>query len=94
MNILKTIRAWITGLFTKEPVMADETVATDVVDTAVVDTGDTAVVPVAETTAAVAEVPAVQSTDLITKLETILTALGHEFPVFWDEAVALAKKAL
>ncbi len=32
--------------------------------------------------------------DLIAKLETILSALGHEFPVFWDEAVALAKKAL
>ncbi len=66
--------------------MADETVATDVVDTAVV--------PVPETANAVAEAPAVQPTDLITKLETILAALGHEFPLFWDEAVALAKKAL
>ncbi|EXF96285.1 hypothetical protein HK44_020585 [Pseudomonas fluorescens HK44] len=29
----------------------------------------------------------------ITKLETILGALGHELPAFWAEAVALAKKA-
>lgn len=28
------------------------------------------------------------------KLKTILGALGHELPVFFDEAVALAKKAL
>jgi hypothetical protein len=29
----------------------------------------------------------------ISKLETILAALGHELPGFWSEAVALAKKA-
>lgn len=32
--------------------------------------------------------------DLVETLETILTALGHELPVFWDEAVALAKKVI
>jgi hypothetical protein len=31
---------------------------------------------------------------LIAKLEAALTAMGHELPVFWDEAVALAKKAV
>jgi hypothetical protein len=42
-----------------------------------------------------ASVPAeTPSRDVIQVLEGILTALGHELPVFWDEAVALAKKAL
>lgn len=46
------------------------------------------------TPAAVVEPVAAPAPDLIAKLETILSALGHEIPVFWDEAVALAKKAL
>ena len=32
--------------------------------------------------------------DVIEKLESILVAIGHELPVFWHEAVALAKKAI
>jgi len=51
------------------------------------------VVVVPEVAAPVAQVSA-PAPDLIAKLETILSALGHELPVFWDEAVALAKKAL
>lgn len=51
------------------------------------------VVVVPEAAAPVAQVNA-PAPDLIAKLETILSALGHELPVFWDEAVALAKKAL
>lgn len=34
------------------------------------------------------------ASDLVETLETILKALGHEIPVFWNEAVALAKKAI
>ncbi|NWA24041.1 hypothetical protein HX866_03980 [Pseudomonas gingeri] len=32
--------------------------------------------------------------DVIEKLEGILEAIGHKLPVYWREAVALAKKAV
>lgn len=77
-TVITSIRAWITGLFTKEPVMADETVA----DTTATEAATT---PVAEaaTTAL--------NTDT---LKSILAALGHDLEAVWDDAIALAKKAL
>jgi hypothetical protein len=83
--MIKSILAWFSGLFTKGTTMADET-NTDVGATAsIAADADSTVVVMKE---------AVPEPDLIAKLETILSALGHELPVFWDEAVALAKKAL
>ncbi len=62
---------------------------------AIASSAPVVVVPeVAAPVAQVSEPAPAPAPDLIAKLETILSALGHELPVFWDEAVALAKKAL
>jgi len=66
------------------------------VQNAIASSAPVVVVPDAAPVAQVSEPApvAAPAPDLIAKLETILSALGHELPVFWDEAVALAKKAL
>jgi hypothetical protein len=51
---------------------------------------DPAAAPAAD---AVLALDAMIPTGTISKLETILAALGHDLPPFWAEAVALAKKA-
>jgi hypothetical protein len=92
--MIKSILAWFAGLFAKGTTMTDETVDTgaqaDIV-AAAAPAPTVVAAPVAATPVAQTEVP---TPDVIGKLETILAALGHELPVFWDEAVALAKKAL
>ena len=92
-NFLKSIVAWIAKPFVETPVMSELPVE---VQTAI---ASSAQVVVASDVASVAQVSepapvAAPTPDLIAKLETILSALGHELPVFWDEAVALAKKAI
>ncbi|WP_448120067.1 hypothetical protein [Pseudomonas veronii] len=83
-SIIHTILpAWIAKLFVEAPVMSELPVE---VQAAIASSA-----PVVAPSNADAADPA---PDLIAKLETILSALGHELPVFWDEAVALAKKAL
>jgi len=84
---LTSIRAWFAGLFSKETTMTEEVTDTSAL-AATVD-------PVAET-AAVVEVPvAVVATAVSTDtLKSILKALGHDLDAVWDDAVALAKKAL
>lgn len=51
---------------------------------------DPAAAPIAD---AVIAMDAMIPAGTISKLETILSALGHSLPPFWAEAVALAKKA-
>lgn len=92
-NFLKSIVAWIAKLFVEAPVMSELPVEVQV---AIASSAPVVVVPDAAPVAQVSEPApvAAPAPDLIAKLETILSALGHELPVFWDEAVALAKKAL
>lgn len=92
-NFLKSIVAWIAKPFVEAPVMSELPVE---VQTAIASSAPVVVVPDAAPVAQVSEPAhvAAPAPDLIAKLETILSALGHELPVFWDEAVALAKKAL
>ena len=92
-NFLKSIVAWIAKLFVEAPVMSELPVE---VQNAIASSAPVVVVPDAAPVAQVGEPApvAAPAPDLIAKLETILSALGHELPVFWDEAVALAKKAL
>lgn len=92
-NFLKSIIAWIAKPFVEAPVMSELPVE---VQTTIASSAPVVVVPDAAPVAQVSEPDpvAAPAPDLIAKLETILSALGHELPVFWDEAVALAKKAL
>lgn len=50
--------------------------------------------PAAPAPVLVAEPAKPTASALICNLEKALTAMGHELPVFWAEAVALAKKAM
>jgi hypothetical protein len=83
MNIssaIESLKAWLSGLFTtKEPVMADETNAS---------TTDI------ETVAAAPAVEAPTTAVNTDTLKSILSALGHDLEAVWDDAIALAKKAL
>lgn len=83
MNI-KSIWAWVIRPFTEESPMSE-------VDSALAEvTGNVVVIePVAVAVAAVA--PAPVSTDT---LKAVLTALGHDLDAVWDDAIALARKAL
>lgn len=92
-NFLKSIVAWIAKPFVEAPVMSELPVE---VQTTIASSAPVVVVPDAAPVAQVSEPEpvAAPAPDLIAKLETILSALGHELPVFWGEAVALAKKAL
>ena len=94
-SIIHTILpAWIAKLFVEAPVMSELPVE---VQNAIASSAPVVVVPEAAALIAPVSEPepvAAPAPDLIAKLETILSALGHELPVFWDEAVALAKKAL
>ncbi|WP_265532578.1 hypothetical protein [Pseudomonas saponiphila] len=89
--------AWIAKLLKEAPAMSDmpvEPQATAAPAPAVVAEAAPAVGAIAPYSF-VPDAPAsAQAPDLIAKLEAILAALGHELPVFWGEAVALAKKAL
>ncbi|WP_092316355.1 hypothetical protein [Pseudomonas saponiphila] len=76
-----TFPAWIAKLFNEAPAMSELPVELPSVAAPAAD--------IDEVVSTVAPAP-----DLIAKLESILAALGHELPVFWSEAVALAKKAL
>jgi hypothetical protein len=64
----------------------------DIVNVAatIVKAVDPAAAPIAD---AVIALDAMIPAGTISKLETILAALGHDLPSFWAEAVALAKKA-
>ncbi len=101
MKFLKSISAWFAGLFKKGTVMTDETqaVAAEVQPAASPAPVDPIPVLVEQVVVQPAPVLAPEpakptASALIAKLEAALTAMGHELPVFWDEAVALAKKAL
>lgn len=94
MNILKSITAWFTGLFKKDTAMTDETQAAAVVETPVADAAPAAVVVAPVAVAEPAPV-AVAATPVDTDtLKSILAALGHDLDAVWDDAIALAKKAL
>lgn len=108
MNILKSIWAFIKGPFTEVPAMPDDLIQSGTTDsTAQAAALKAAAINVALSLPAAGQIatdapaqissPAVvdvPAPDLVETLETILKALGHELPVFWDEAVALAKKAI
>ena len=108
MNILKSIWAFIKRPFTEVSAMPDDLIQSGTTDstaqafvlnvTAPASTASqlaagqiTTDAPAQISSPAVDDAPA---PDLVETLETILKALGHELPVFWDEAVALAKKAI
>jgi len=40
------------------------------------------------------DAPDAPAPDIVDKLEKILSAVGYELPVLWDEAVALARKTI
>jgi len=80
MNLFKTILAWITGPFTPEVVPMSE----------VTDPASPAPAPAPAAPAAPVAVAPVD-TD---KLHAILKVLGHDLELIWDDAVALARKAL
>lgn len=101
MNIFTSIRAWCSGLFTKGKTMTDTIDPST--DTAALAAAVDPSIQAAQIAAVIEQpLPLVPATpvvetpapDAIEKLEAILAALGHKLPVFWDEAVALAKKAL
>jgi hypothetical protein len=108
MNILESIWAFIKGPFTEVSVMPDDLIQSGTTDsTAQAVALNAAAMNVAlsqpsanqiatDTPAQISSPAAVDAPapDLVETLETILKALGHQLPVFWDEAVALAKKAL
>lgn len=96
MKLLKSISAWFAGLFKKGTVMTDETQAAgaDVQPAAAPVPVDPIPVLVEQVVVPAAAPAKPTAGALIAKLEAALTAMGHELPVFWDEAVALAKKAL
>lgn len=106
MTALKSIWAFIKGPFTEVPAMPEDLIQSGITDSAAQAAALSAAasaataVPLAASQVALAPPPqvvtkAVDDTpapDLIETLETILKALGHELPVFWDEVVALARK--
>lgn len=108
MNILKSIWAFIKGPFTEVSAMPDDLIqsgATDSTAQAVALNAAALATTFPQPTACQIAIespaqissPAVDDApapDLVETLETILKALGHELPVFWDEAVALAKKVI
>jgi hypothetical protein len=108
MNILKSIWAFIKGPFTEVSAMPEDLIQSGITDsTAQAVALNAAAMNAALSqpgagqivTGATAQISApaavdASAPDLVETLETILKALGHELPVFWDEAVALAKKAI
>lgn len=101
MKFLKSIGTWFAGLFTKGKVMTDETQAAAAEVQPAASPADPIPVLVEQVVAPVAPAPVLApepakptADALVSKLEAALTAMGHELPIFWKEAVALAKKAL
>ena len=79
-SAIESFKAWLSGIFTtKEPVMADETLT------------DTPATEAATATQVIEVSTATVNTDT---LKSILAALGHDLEAVWDDAIALAKKAL
>ncbi|WP_277963885.1 hypothetical protein [Pseudomonas sp. RIT-To-2] len=94
-NHLYSITAWFAGLFKKDTVMTDETQAAAVVETPAADATPAAVVVAPVAVAAEPAPVAVVATPVDTDtLKSILAALGHDLEAVWDDAIALAKKAL
>jgi hypothetical protein len=106
MNPFTKFLAWIAKPKpTEEMKMPEDTVVGDVqFISAELTANDLAASLTAAPTDPVAAAPITQAAptlmtgfvneSIFDKLKTILGALGHELPVFFDEAVALAKKAL
>lgn len=96
MNIFKSITAWFAGLFKKDTAMTDETQAAAVAEAPAANAAPAAVVvvPVAVADPATAPVAVVATPVNTDTLKSILTALGHDLEAVWDDAIALAKKAL
>lgn len=103
MNLFRSLLAWIAAPFRKVKIMSDTYDANGqlIQQAATADEQQAALfnapaaaeaaTPVVQEAQAAAPAPA---RDVIQVLEGILTALGHELPVFWAEAAALAKKVL
>ncbi|MDY7559948.1 hypothetical protein QN366_04900 [Pseudomonas sp. CCC3.2] len=93
MKFLKFFIARIAKYLTEVSAMSDEPIPTDSALTELTVnelTASLVAAPLVEPAFVVVLVPET----IFAKLETILGALGHELPVFFYEAVALAKKAL
>ena len=107
-QFLKSFIAWIAKTPTEVIVMADVNATGNVVGAVDLDALPADVAPVIPVVAVIAVAageaqPAPvaagasgsgRALDAFDKLKTILKSLGHEIPVYFDEAVALAKKAL
>lgn len=110
MKFLKSLLAWIAKTPIEEKTMTDTYDANgQLIQPAPELTADALAASLLNAQPATVELPAVAepviqteaapmigvvSESIFEKLKTILGALGHELPVFFDEAVALAKKAL
>ncbi|MEB0133558.1 hypothetical protein, partial [Pseudomonas sp. CCI2.4] len=92
MKFLKSFIARIAKYLTEVSAMSDELIPADsaLTELTVNDLAASLVAAPANP----APLDGVVSETIFGKLKTILEALGHELPVFFDEAVALAKKAL
>lgn len=110
MKLFNSIRAWVSGLFTKGKSMADEII----IGVDGVLNGVSVAAPAAVTGSALAQegsdsqlsvsdevvltpgtpMTGVVSDAVLGKLHALLTVLGHDLELVWDDAVALAKKAL
>lgn len=103
MTLWRRFLAFIASVYTRTPA-EDEPVTDSTVETAApvaaaapvaptvsVEAAQAAVAQAAATEAAPAPASAALDTD---KLKAILAVLGHDLEAVWDDAVALAKKAI